>query len=252
MRLVVQEQGRAAPARRGRGPPAVARRHPARHGHSLYSTEHETRKADDNEPFSALAFKIMTDPYVGKLTFFRVYSGKIKTGTTVLNSTTSKKERIGRLVQMHANKREEIEDVYAGDICAVIGLKDARTGDTLCDMKTPGRARAMHFPEPVISVAIEPKTTGDQEKLGEGARQAVGGRPDVPRPHRRGNRPDHHLRHGRAAPGDHRRSHDARVQGRRQRRQAAGGLQGNVRHGPPTRRASSSSRPAAAASTATW
>ena len=140
---------------------------PAINGHSLYSTEPEIRKADENEPFSALVFKIMTDPHVGKLTYIRVYSGKIDTGTTVLNSTTSKKERIGRLMQMHADKREEIETEYAGDICAVIGLKDARTGDTLCDMKKPVVLERMHFPEPVISVAIEPKTASDQEKLGE-------------------------------------------------------------------------------------
>ena len=140
---------------------------PAITGHSLYSTEPEIRKADENEPFSALVFKIMTDPHVGKLTYIRVYSGKIDTGTTVLNSTTSKKERIGRLMQMHADKREEIETEYAGDICAVIGLKDARTGDTLCDMKKPVVLERMHFPEPVISVAIEPKTASDQEKLGE-------------------------------------------------------------------------------------
>jgi elongation factor G len=101
------------------------------------------------------------------LTYIRVYSGVVATGTTLLNATTSKKERIGRLMQMHADKREEIEDVYAGDICAVIGLKDARTGDTLCDMKNPIVLERMHFPEPVLSVAIEPKTTADQEKLSE-------------------------------------------------------------------------------------
>ena len=140
---------------------------PPVHGHSLYSTEPEIRKAEESEPFSALVFKIMTDPHVGKLTYIRVYSGKVDTGTTVLNATTSKKERIGRLMQMHADKREEIETEYAGDICAVIGLKDARTGDTLCDMKRPVVLERMHFPEPVISVAIEPKTAGDQEKLGE-------------------------------------------------------------------------------------
>jgi len=135
--------------------------------HDLYSTDTVVRKADENEPFSALVFKIMTDPHVGKLTYIRVYSGKVSSGTTVLNATSSKKERIGRLMQMHADKREEIETVYAGDICAVIGLKDARTGDTLCDMKQPVVLERMHFPEPVLSVAIEPKTAGDQEKLGE-------------------------------------------------------------------------------------
>jgi elongation factor G len=136
-------------------------------GHDVYSTTELNRKPSDEEPFSALVFKIMTDPHVGKLTYIRVYSGNLSTGTTVLNTTTSKKERIGRLIQMHADKREEIETVFCGDICAVIGLKDARTGDTLCDMKNPIVLERMHFPEPVISVAIEPKTTGDQEKLSE-------------------------------------------------------------------------------------
>ncbi len=136
-------------------------------GHDVYSTTELTRKASDEDSFSALVFKIMTDPHVGKLTYIRVYSGNVSTGTTVLNTTTSKKERIGRLIQMHADKREEIETVYSGDICAVIGLKDARTGDTLCDMKNPIVLERMHFPEPVLSVAIEPKTAGDQEKLSE-------------------------------------------------------------------------------------
>src|SRR6266513_1160383 len=121
--------------------------------------------AADEEPFSALAFKIMTDPYVGKLTFFRVYSGVLAAGSYIYNSTKDKKERIGRLLQMHANKREEIEEVRAGDIAAAIGLKDTRTGDTLCDEGHPIILEAMKFPEPVISVAIEPKTKADQDKL---------------------------------------------------------------------------------------
>jgi elongation factor G len=136
-------------------------------GHSLYSTEPEIRRASEEEPFSALVFKIMTDPHVGKLTYIRVYSGSVESGTTVLNATSSRKERIGRLMQMHADKREEIDTVYAGDICAVIGLRDARTGDTLCDMKKPVVLERMHFPEPVLSVAIEPRTASDQEKLSE-------------------------------------------------------------------------------------
>jgi elongation factor G len=140
---------------------------PAVSGHDLYSTETLTRKADEKDPFSALVFKIMTDPHVGKLTYIRVYSGVLEQGATALNSKTSKKERIGRLMQMHADKREEIPAVYAGDICAVIGLRDARTGDTLCDVKHPIVLERMHFPEPVLSVAIEPKTTADQEKLSE-------------------------------------------------------------------------------------
>ena len=127
-----------------------------------------TRKAADDQPFSGLAFKIMTDPHVGTLTFVRVYSGSIATGASVLNATKGKRERIGRLVQMHANKREPVEDVQAGNICAVVGLKDVRTGDTLCDEKHPILLERMVFPEPVISQAIEPKTKADQSKIGEG------------------------------------------------------------------------------------
>ncbi len=124
-----------------------------------------TRKAADNEPFSALAFKIMTDPFVGALTFFRVYSGTMESGSYVLNSTRGKKERIGRLLKMHANKREEIKDVCAGDIAAAVGLRDTRTGDTLCDERKPIILESIEFPEPVIDIAIEPKTKADQEKL---------------------------------------------------------------------------------------
>jgi elongation factor G len=124
------------------------------------------RETSDRERFSALAFKIMTDPYVGKLTYFRVYSGSLPAGSYIYNSTKDKRERIGRLLQMHANRREEIEEVYAGDIAAAIGLKDTRTGDTLCDPNVPIILEAMKFPEPVISVAIEPKTKADQDKLG--------------------------------------------------------------------------------------
>ena len=126
------------------------------------------RSADDAEPFSALAFKIMTDPYVGKLTFFRVYSGSIPSGTHILNATRGSRERVGRLLQMHANKREERDEVFAGDIAAAIGLKSVRTGDTLCDLEHPIVLESMDFPEPVISVAIEPKTKADQDKLSAG------------------------------------------------------------------------------------
>jgi elongation factor G len=126
------------------------------------------RKADDKEPFSALAFKIMTDPFVGQLTFFRVYSGTLTSGSSVTNSTKGKTERIGRLLKMHANKREEIKEVNAGDIAAAVGLKSTTTGDTLTDEKKPIILEKMIFPEPVISLAIEPKTKADQEKLGQG------------------------------------------------------------------------------------
>jgi len=124
------------------------------------------READDDAPFSALAFKIATDPFVGTLTFFRVYSGTLQSGTGVYNSVKEKKERIGRMVQMHANSREEIKEVLAGDIAAAIGLKDVTTGDTLCDMDSPIVLERMVFPEPVISVAVEPKSKADQEKMG--------------------------------------------------------------------------------------
>ncbi len=125
----------------------------------------ETREADDKAPFSALAFKIMTDPYVGQLTFLRVYSGVLTSGETVLNSTKDKKERIGRLLQMHANERKEITEAEAGDIAAAVGLKDVTTGDTLCDIDKPIILERMDFPEPVISQAVEPRTKADQEKM---------------------------------------------------------------------------------------
>jgi elongation factor G len=131
------------------------------------------RSADDKQPFSALAFKIMTDPFVGQLTFFRVYSGTLNSGSSVINSTKGKTERIGRLLKMHANKREEIKEVNAGDIAAAVGLKSVTTGDTLCDEKQPIILERMVFPEPVISLAIEPKTKADQEKLGMGMQKLM-------------------------------------------------------------------------------
>ncbi len=124
------------------------------------------RRADDNEPFAALVFKIMTDPFVGQLAFIRIYSGSVATGTSVVNAATGKSERIGRLLKMHANKREEISEVFAGDICAVVGLRNAGTGNTICDRKHPIVLESMYFPEPVISVAIEPRTKADQDNLG--------------------------------------------------------------------------------------
>jgi elongation factor G len=127
--------------------------------------EEEERPTDDNEPFAALAFKIATDPFVGKLAFFRVYSGTLSAGSYVYNSTKNKRERIGRILQMHANHREDIPMVYSGDIAAAVGLKDTTTGDTLCDEKTPIVLESMVFPDPVISVAVEPKTKADQEKM---------------------------------------------------------------------------------------
>ncbi len=134
-------------------------------GVGVDSEEEEERKSDDKEPFSALAFKIVTDPYIGKLAYFRVYSGSLKAGSYVLNSSNGKRERIGRILLMHANKREEVEEVYAGDIAAAIGLKDTGTGDTLCTEDAPIILETMEFPEPVIHVAIEPKTKASQDKL---------------------------------------------------------------------------------------
>ena len=138
---------------------------PAIVGTNPKTDEEEDRHASDDEPFSALAFKIMTDPYVGRLSFFRVYSGTLNTGSSVLNATKGKRERVGRLLQMHANHREDQETVYSGDIAAVVGLKNTTTGDTLCDEKHPIVLESMEFPEPVIRVAIEPKTKAGQEKM---------------------------------------------------------------------------------------
>ena len=139
---------------------------PAIKGVNPRTDEEEERKSSDDEPFAALAFKIMTDPYVGRLSFFRVYSGTLTTGSSVLNATKGKRERMGRILQMHANHREDIESVYSGDIAAVVGLKNTTTGDTLCDEKNPIILESMEFPEPVIRVAIEPKTKAGQEKRG--------------------------------------------------------------------------------------
>ena len=139
---------------------------PAIKGVNPDTGEEDERPADDNAPFSALAFKIAADPYVGRLSFIRVYSGLLNTGTAVLNSTKQQRERIGRILQMHANHREDIETVYSGDIAAVVGLKNSTTGDTLCDDKAPIILESMEFPEPVIRVAIEPKTKAGQEKMG--------------------------------------------------------------------------------------
>ena len=193
----------------------------------------------------------MTDPFVGQLTFLRVYSGVLTAGSSAFNATKGKSERIGRLLKMHANKREEIKEVYAGDIAAAVGLKSVTTGDTICDEKKPVLLEAMDFPQPVISLAIEPKTKADQEKLGQGLAKLMAEDPTF----RVKSDPETGQTvisgHGRAPPRDHRRPPEARVQRRGQRRQAAGRLQGNVHPRRPTARAATSSRPAAAASTAT-
>jgi elongation factor G len=140
---------------------------PPAEGVNPYTKKQETRSCGDDQPFAALVFKIQTDPYIGKLTYIRVYSGVAETGKTILNATTSHKERLGRLVQMHANKREERESIYSGNIAAVVGLRKASTGDTICELKHPILLETMHFPEPVMAVAIEPKTKADQDKLSE-------------------------------------------------------------------------------------
>src|SRR5205085_2608561 len=140
---------------------------PATEGHDVEHPEKKlVRRTADDEPFSALAFKIMADPFVGQLTFIRVYSGQLKTGDSVLNITRGRTERIGRLLKMHANKREEISEIFAGDICACVGLKNVTTGDTICSEKAPIALESIEFAAPVISVAVEPKTKGDQEKMG--------------------------------------------------------------------------------------
>ena len=139
---------------------------PAIKGVDPATGEEIEKPASDDEPFSALAFKIITDPYVGKLAFFRVYSGKLDSGSYALNATKGKKERIGRILQMHADKREEISTVYSGDIAAAVGLKDTTTGDTLCDEKHEVILESMEFPDPVIEIAIEPKTKAGQDKMG--------------------------------------------------------------------------------------
>ncbi|WP_027964791.1 elongation factor G [Halalkalibacillus halophilus] len=138
---------------------------PAIEGHKPGTEEQVTRKSDDNEPFSALAFKVATDPFVGKLTFFRVYSGTLKSGSYVKNATKDKRERVGRILQMHANHREEVSEVFAGDIAGGVGLKDTATGDTICDEKNLVILESMDFPDPVIAVAIEPKSKADQDKM---------------------------------------------------------------------------------------
>jgi elongation factor G len=144
---------------------------PAVKGTDLNTDQEVERPAEDDAPLSALVFKIVADPYVGRLAYFRVYSGKVTTGSTILNASKGKRERIGRMVRMYADRREDITEVYAGDIGAVLGLKESFTGDTLCDPQNPILLESISFPEPVISVAIEPKTTVDQDKMGEALRK---------------------------------------------------------------------------------
>ena len=190
------------------------------------SDEVITRKADDKEPFSALAFKIMADPFVGKLVFFRVYSGSLKSGSYIYNSTKGKRERIGRILRMHANHREEMDEIYAGDIAAAVGLKETTTGDTLCAEGNPIILESMEFPEPVIRVAIEPKTKAGQDKMSLALIRLAEEDPTFKTYTDESHRPDIIAGHGRIASGDHRRPPAARVPRRGHGRQAAGGLQG--------------------------
>ena len=193
-------------------------------GIDVKTGEEVTRAPSDDAPLSMLAFKIMNDPFVGSLTFCRIYSGKVESGTTLINTVKDKKERIGRMLLMHANHREDIKEAYTGDIVALAGLKDVTTGDTLCDPAKPVILERMEFPDPVIEVAVEPKTKGDQEKLGVALNRLAQEDPSfrVSVDHEFG--PDHHQGHGRAASRHHRRSHAPRVQGRGQCRRAAGGV----------------------------
>ncbi len=154
------------------------------------------RHSSDDEPFAALAFKIMADPFVGKLAFFRVYSGTLNSGSYVLNATKDKKERVGRILQMHANKRQELDKVYSGDIAAAVGFKFTTTGDTICDEQHPVILESMEFPEPVIELAIEPKTKAGQGKMGEALAKLGRRRSYFPCSYRSGNRPDNYRWYG--------------------------------------------------------
>ena len=226
LRHGVQEQGRAAPARRGRRLPALAPRHRRDHqGHSVRDEDEQiSRKPTTSEPFSGLAFKIASDPHLGKREIYvRVYSGKLEAGSTVVNSVNGRKERIGKGHQMHANKRERSRRSAPARSSPSWALKDTKTGDTLCDPQNQVVLESMTFPAPVIEVAIEPKTKSDQGEARHRDPAALRRDPTF-RSHRRGDRPDDHRRHGRAPPGDHRRPDEARVPRRGDRRQAAGGL----------------------------
>ncbi|MGG2076103.1 elongation factor G [Lysinibacillus irui] len=154
------------------------------------------RPSSDEAPFAALAFKVMTDPFVGKLTFFRVYSGVLESGSYVQNSSKGKRERVGRILQMHANSREEISKVFAGDIAAAVGLKDTTTGDTLCEEKNLVILESMEFPEPVISLSVEPKSKADQDKMGQALQKTTRRRSNIPCTYRPRNWSNNHLRYG--------------------------------------------------------
>ena len=182
---------------------------PAIQGLKLDGETPDSRPSDDNAPFSALAFKIMNDPFVGTLTFARIYSGKLDAATTVLNSVKDKKEKVGRMLLMHANSREDITEAYAGDIVALAGLKDTTTGDTLCAQNAPIILERMEFPDPVIELSVEPKTKADQEKMGVALNRLAREDPSFRVTSDMESRPDHHQGHGRAPSRDPGRSHEA-------------------------------------------
>ena len=185
------------------------------------------RPADDKAPFAGLAFKIMDDPFVGSITFVRVYSGTVTSGTGALNSVKDKTERVGRMLLMHANSREDVKEANAGDIVALAGLKLTTTGETLCDPNHPVILERMEFPDPVIEVAIEPKTKADQEKMGMALVRLAQEDPSFRVSTDQESRADHPQGHGRTASGDQGRHPQAHLQGRRQCRRAAGGLSRN-------------------------
>ncbi len=182
------------------------------------------RTADDDAPFAGLAFKIMNDPFVGSLTFTRIYSGKMKKGDAMLNSTKGKRERVGRMMMMHSNNREEIDEAFAGDIIALAGLKETTTGDTLCDPQKPVVLETMTFPDPVIEIAVEPKTKADQEKMSQGLQRLAAEDPSFRVETDIEFGTDDHEGDGRASPRHPRRPVEARVQGRGEHRRAAGRL----------------------------
>ena len=209
--------------------------------------EHVERKPEDSEPFAALAFKIMSDAYVGRLTYLRVYSGVLRAGTHVANATKDRKERIGRILQMHANHREDMAAAYTGDIVAVVGLKHTTTGDTICDPDHQVVLESISFPTPVISVAVEPKTKADQDKLGSGLAKLADEDPTFVVKFDDETGQTRHLGDGRAPPRHHRGPSEARVLRRRQRRQAAGRVPGDdpprgAQGGDPVRPADGRSR----------
>ncbi len=181
-------------------------------------------ETSDSNKFCSLAFKLWTDPYAGKLVFFRVYSGKLHKGDTIYNPRTRKRERVSRLMIIQGSERKDVEQAFAGDIAALVGLRNITTGDTLCDEDFDVTLEPPTFPEPVISMAVEPKTKQDRDKMSEGPAAAGGGRPDLPLFYERGNGPTDHRRHGRIAPGNHHRPAQAGIQGGSQYRRAANRL----------------------------